>query len=143
MCKIKAKNNNKQKQFPTIFSAFSLSFFPKAIDAKGAPPAAANIAKAFININIGINSPTPVNAKEPEQMSLVFVDTNGDKHKQNIDTDTVVDRFRDNHNLIKEFTPEKILEAKLMIEKIGVDKISELSRQIIFEKNTYCVERSE
>lgn len=85
----------------------------------------------------------PVNAKEPEQMSLVFVDTNEDKHKQNIDTDTVVDRFRDNHNFIKEFTPEKILEAKLMIEKIGVDKIFELSRQIVFEKNTYCVERSE
>ena len=54
-----------EKQFPIIFCAVSLSFFPIYIAALGAPPEPANIANAFINISIGVNNPTPVNALAP------------------------------------------------------------------------------
>ena len=53
------------KQFPRIFSAVLLSFFPIDIAARGAPPEPASIAKALISIRIGVNNPTPVNAAAP------------------------------------------------------------------------------
>ena len=53
------------KQFPRIFSAVLLSFFPMDIAARGAPPEPASIAKALISIRIGVNNPTPVNAAAP------------------------------------------------------------------------------
>ena len=54
-----------EKQFPIIFCAVSLSFFPIYIAALGAPPEPANIANALISISIGVNNPTPVNALAP------------------------------------------------------------------------------
>ena len=62
---ITATINEKEKQFPMTFSAFSFSFAPKKIDAFGAPPLPANIANALIIIRIGVNKPTPVNAAAP------------------------------------------------------------------------------
>ena len=53
------------KQFPRIFSAVLLSFFPIKIAARGAPPEPASMANALISIRIGVNSPTPVNAAAP------------------------------------------------------------------------------
>ena len=54
-----------EKQFPRIFSAVALSFFPMEIAARGAPPEPASMAKALISIRIGVNNPTPVNAAAP------------------------------------------------------------------------------
>ena len=54
-----------EKQFPIIFCAVSLSFFPIYIAALGAPPEPANIANALISISIGVNNPTPVKAFAP------------------------------------------------------------------------------
>ena len=53
------------KQFPRIFSAVLLSFFPIEIAARGAPPDPASMAKALISMRIGVNNPTPVNAAAP------------------------------------------------------------------------------
>ncbi|CUQ47551.1 Uncharacterised protein [Dorea longicatena] len=54
-----------EKQFPKIFSAVLLSFFPIEIAARGAPPEPASMANALINIRIGVNNPTPVKAAAP------------------------------------------------------------------------------
>lgn len=55
----------KEKQLPIVFAAESLSPLPIKIEARGAPPALINAAKAeTINI-IGIQTPMPVSAKSP------------------------------------------------------------------------------
>jgi len=60
-----ARPTNKVKQFPRSFSARSLSFFPIAMAARGAPPEPTSMAKAFSSIRIGVKSPTPVSAAAP------------------------------------------------------------------------------
>ena len=54
-----------EKQFPRIFSAPSLSFFPIKILALGAPPIPIRAAKADTIIIIGKQTPSPVNAAAP------------------------------------------------------------------------------
>ena len=56
----------REKQFPRIFSAVLLSFFPMEIATRGAPPAPASMANALISIKMGVNKPTPVRAELPE-----------------------------------------------------------------------------
>ena len=53
------------KQFPSVFSADSLSFFPMKIDALGAPPYPTRAAKAETIMISGIQTPTPVRAVAP------------------------------------------------------------------------------
>ena len=56
---------NSEKEFPKILSAVFKSFFPKYIEARGAPPIAASAANAEIIIIKGIATPTPVKARLP------------------------------------------------------------------------------
>ena len=62
---IKATITKEIKQFPNIFSAVLLSFFPIKILARGAPPTPNKYAVALIIIIIGKQTPTPVNAADP------------------------------------------------------------------------------
>ena len=53
------------KQFPSVFSADPLSFFPIKIDARGAPPYPTSAANAETIMISGMHTPTPVSAVAP------------------------------------------------------------------------------
>ena len=54
-----------QEKLFKIFSAFSLSPWPMAMAARGAPPEPAIMAKAVMSMRMGVNRPTPVRARPP------------------------------------------------------------------------------
>ena len=53
------------KQFPSVFSADTLSFFPIKMDALGAPPYPTRAANAETIMISGMHTPTPVSAAAP------------------------------------------------------------------------------
>ena len=55
----------KPKQLPRVFSAESMSCRPIKMEARGAPPAPTNAAKADTIMISGMQTPTPVSARLP------------------------------------------------------------------------------